>query len=59
MEHCPDAAGCMLVGHARPFLAMLVTGTPSQAAVDHALQHINEGKPSAKRIKRSIIVSEV
>jgi long-chain acyl-CoA synthetase len=58
MEHCPDAEQCMLVGHAKPFLAMIVTGKPPMSAVEAAIDKVNTGQPSAKRIKRPVLVDE-
>jgi long-subunit acyl-CoA synthetase (AMP-forming) len=48
----------MLVGHAKPFLAMIVTGKPPMSAVEAAIDKVNTGQPSAKRIKRPVLVDE-
>ncbi|MEM6292861.1 MAG: AMP-binding protein [Myxococcota bacterium] len=59
MEHCDGAEQAVVVGHARPFLSIIVTGKPTQAAIDHALGTINDDQPFYKRIKNSIVVDEV
>ncbi len=58
MEHCESAEQCVVVGHARPFLSIIVTGQPTQAAVDSALEAINDDQPFYKRIRSSILVDE-
>jgi long-chain acyl-CoA synthetase len=52
MEACPDAEHCMVVGHARPSLGILVTGSVSDAAIEAGLEEINESLPHYKRIRK-------
>lgn len=59
MEHCPAAEQCVVVGHARPFLSIIVTGKPDQADVDAALDKVNADLPFYKRLRRSILADEV
>lgn len=58
MRHCPRAEQCMVVGHGRPFLVVLVTGKPPQDAVDQALQEASRDQPFYKRLKRAVLVDE-
>lgn len=58
LEHCEGAEQAVLVGHARPFISVIVTGKPSQSAVDKALETINADQPFYKKIKKSILVDE-
>ncbi len=58
LEHCEGAEQAVLVGHAKPFLSIIVTGKPSEGAVDTALEAINADQPFYKRIKKPIIVDE-
>lgn len=59
MEHCPAAEQCVVVGHARPFLSVIVTGKPEQADIDAALEKVNADLPFYKRLRRSILADEV
>ena len=58
LEHCEGAEQAVLVGHARPFLAVIVTGKPTKGAIEKALEAVNADKPFYKRIKQSIVVEE-
>lgn len=55
---CPSAEQCVLVGHGRPFLTIIVTGPVSQAEVDAALHAYNETQPYYKKVKASILSPE-
>ena len=57
-EHCPEAEQCMVVGHAKPFLTVIVTGEPPAAAVDDALGKVNADLPFYRRLRRAIYVDE-
>jgi long-chain acyl-CoA synthetase len=57
-EHCPQAEHCVVVGHARPFLAILVTGNPPQETVDTALEKVNADLPFYRKLRRAILVDE-
>ena len=58
MTHCPEAEQCMLVGHARPFLSILVTGGPPREVVEAAIERAGADQPFYKRIKEAILVDE-
>lgn len=58
LEHCKEASQCMVVGHARPFLAVLVPGDLPKDAVDAALQKVNAELPFYRKLRRAIYVSE-
>jgi long-chain acyl-CoA synthetase len=55
---CPVATQCMVVGHARPFVAILLTGGPDKALVERALEQVNADLPAYRRIRRPIFVAE-
>jgi len=52
MAHCPEAEQCMLIGHGRPFLSMIVTGEVSQAAVQAAIERANSTLPHYRKIRK-------
>lgn len=52
MDACPGAEQCMLVGHARPFVGIIVTGEVAEAAIEKALEMVNAGLPHYKRIRK-------
>ncbi len=54
MELCPSAEQCMLVGHGRAHLAIIVTGQPPQAAIDRAIEGVNANVPFYKKIRASL-----
>ncbi|MCA9704461.1 MAG: AMP-binding protein [Myxococcales bacterium] len=58
MAACPQAEQCMLIGHARPHVAIIVTGQPPQEAIDRAMAAVNEGLPFYKRIRAAIRADE-
>lgn len=53
---CPAVTQCMMVGHARPFVAVLIPGRPSAAVVEHAIAQVNADLPAYRRIRRAIYV---
>jgi long-chain acyl-CoA synthetase len=57
-EHCPQAEQCVVIGHARPFLAILVTGNPPREVVDAALERVNADLPFYRRLREAILVDE-
>ena len=58
MAACPQAEQCMLVGHGRAHVAIIVTGTPPQEAVDRALEAVNAELPFYKRIRAALRADE-
>lgn len=58
MAACSAAEQCMLIGHGRPHVAIIVTGKPPQDAVDRAMAQVNEGLPFYKRIRAAIQADE-
>lgn len=58
MAACPAVTQCMVVGHARPFVAIVLPGAPPAAEVDRALEQINADLPAYRRIRRAIYVDE-
>lgn len=55
---CPEATQCMVVGHARPFVAILVPGAPPAAAVERAIEEMNADLPAYRKIRTAIYVAE-
>jgi long-chain acyl-CoA synthetase len=53
---CPEATQCLIVGHARPFVAVLVPGRPPEAAVERAMEQVNADLPAYRKIRRAIYV---
>lgn len=53
MALCHKAESCMLVGHARPHLAIIVTGDAGQAEIDAAIETINGEVPHYRKIRKS------
>jgi len=58
LSACPSVTQCMVVGHARAFVAVLVVGAPDVAAVDAAIEAVNAPLPSYRKIRKAIHVSE-
>ncbi len=58
MGLCPQAEQCMLVGHGRAYLSILVTGNPPQDAIDAAIEKLNAEVPSYKKIRKSLRTQE-
>lgn len=59
---CPSATQCVVVGHARPFVAILIprlpSGQPDEASVEKALAEVNAPLPAYRRIRTAIFVDE-
>ncbi len=59
MAQCPAAEQCMLIGHGRAHVAIIVTGTPPKGDVDRAMKAVNEGLPHYKRIRAALRPDEL
>lgn len=59
MAGCPAAEQCMLVGHGRAHVAIIVTGKPPQAEIDASIKAVNEGLPHYKRIRATLRADEM
>lgn len=55
---CPTAQQCVIVGHGRPFLTLIATGSVTQEQVDAAVSTFNEGQPYYKKVKGTILTPE-
>lgn len=51
MEHVPNVAQAVVVGHGRPFLTAILTGTTDRDAVERAVDAINRELPHYRRIR--------
>lgn len=58
LQYCPGALGCMLVGHGRAYLAIIVTGDVQQASIDAAIEKLNAELPHYRRIRKSLRADE-
>lgn len=58
MEHCPQAEQCLLVGHGKPSLGILVTGKPPREAVEAAIEAINAEVPHYRKIRHYALLDE-
>lgn len=58
MAACPRAEQCMLVGHARPFLGIIVPGDVPKEDIEAALAVVNASVPHYKKIRAFIRVGE-
>jgi long-chain acyl-CoA synthetase len=58
MEACPGAEMCMLVGHGKADVGILVTGRPDPKVVEQAMATVNAGLPHYKRIRRYHVTAE-
>lgn len=58
LDHCPAVAQCMLVGHARPHLILLVPGEVPDADIQAAIEQVNADVPHYRKIKRHLRVDE-
>lgn len=58
MAACPQAEQCMLVGHGRAHVAIIVTGKPPQEAIDRAIEAVNAELPFYKRIRGALRADE-
>jgi long-chain acyl-CoA synthetase len=58
MTACPQVTQCMLVGHGRAHVAVLVTGTPPKDAVEQAIEAVNAELPFYKRIRGVVWADE-
>ncbi|MGE5205983.1 MAG: AMP-dependent synthetase/ligase [Chlamydiota bacterium] len=54
----PDAQQVVVVGHGRPFVAVVVTGTPTPEQVQFAIDEVNRELPHYKRVRAFYIHSE-
>ena len=59
MVQCPAAEQCMLIGHGRAHVAIIVTGQPPKGDVDRAMAVVNEGLPHYKRIRAALRADEL
>lgn len=58
MTACPQVQQCMLVGHGRAHVAILVTGTPPKDAVETGIEAVNAELPFYKRIRGVVWADE-
>jgi long-chain acyl-CoA synthetase len=58
MTACPQVQQCMLVGHGRAHVAILVTGTPPKDAVEQGIEAVNAELPFYKRIRGVVWADE-
>jgi long-chain acyl-CoA synthetase len=54
----PDAQQVVVVGHGRPFVASIITGTPTPEQAQFALDEVNRDLPHYKRVRAFYIHPE-
>ena len=54
----PDAKQVVVVGHGRPFVAAIVTGTPTPEQVQFAMEEVNRDLPHYKRVRAFCLHAE-
>ncbi|AKF06331.1 AMP-dependent synthetase/ligase [Sandaracinus amylolyticus] len=52
MERVPSASHAVVIGHGRPYLVALLAGTGDRAAIDRAIDEVNEALPHYRRIRK-------
>ncbi len=58
LELCPAAEHGVVIGHARPWLSLIVTGDPPANAVERAVEELNRELPFYRRIRHTIHAPE-
>ena len=58
VERVPGVEQAMLLGHARPFLSVILTGQVDDSSVRQALDQINEDLPHYKKVRRYFLAPE-
>lgn len=58
IERVPGISQAVVMGHARPYLVALMTGTVSRESAERALEQINETLPHYRRIRRYFLRNE-
>lgn len=54
----PGVEQAVVIGHARPYLTVIVTGTVDASAIDAGLEKVNEGLPHYRRLRKAHIARE-
>ncbi len=54
----PGVEQAVVIGHARPYLTVIVTGAVDAAAIDAGLEKVNEGLPHYRRLRKAHVASE-
>lgn len=57
-EACPGVEHAVVIGHARPHLIALITGSVTDELIVRGLQRVNESLPHYKRIRAHVRVPE-
>ena len=58
IEACDGLEQAFIVGHARPYLAVLISGDAEDKSIQEAIEKINEAKPHYKKIRAFCRVAE-
>ena len=58
VERLQGVGQAVVVGHGRPFLVAILTGTAERAAVDAALEGFNAELPHYRRIRKYVLRAE-
>lgn len=58
LGHLPAAEQAVLIGHARPYLTVIVTGPVDKAAIETAIEQVNAEVPHYRKIRKHLHVAE-
>ncbi len=58
LQAIPGVEQAVVIGHGRPFLSVIVTGTVDAAALDAGLASINEALPHYRRLRKAHVAKD-
>ncbi|GAB4198290.1 MAG: AMP-dependent synthetase/ligase [Sandaracinaceae bacterium] len=58
LERIPGVEQAVVIGHGKPFLGVIVTGSVDEAALRAGLDAVNEGLPHYRRIRKGFVARE-
>ncbi|MFN9813490.1 MAG: AMP-dependent synthetase/ligase [Deltaproteobacteria bacterium] len=58
LQHVPGAEQAVVVGHARPYLCVILTGSVDASTLEAALEKVNQGLPHYRRLRKAFVASE-
>ena len=58
LAHLPAAEQAVLIGHARPYLTVIVTGPVNTAAIEAAIEQVNAEVPHYRKIRKHLHLPE-
>ncbi|MBX7193947.1 MAG: AMP-binding protein [Sandaracinaceae bacterium] len=58
LQTVPGVEQAVVIGHARPYLAVIVTGDVDERTMEAALEKVNEGLPHYRRLRKAFVAKE-